>query len=237
MWTKQKDVIKFSNEYLKDITICEIKEFAETAKMKLGKWQIVEWLNKIAKADGVDMIGDREALATRTLAELDENMLRRISSEIVAAEERKKYQFNEKDYDMFDRALRIYKEKCLKLCTVLELIQSKQISYGLIERFDLSMEEGNILTSDLVRILKPLKKNYELLFSLDLRANDYATYLNKINTPITGKVRMSMPTGSLINYSLKYSDEKVEMTEKQKIEWMKKHEKIMRNALGISDQY
>ena len=237
MWTKQKDVIKYSNKYLKDVTVEEIRDYAENVKIIMTKEEITSWLLSVAKADGVYMVGDKEALATKRLSELDENMLRRIVKEFEAEEERKKYQFNEKDYDMFDRALRIYKEKCLKLCTILESIQSKQISYGLIEKLDLTMEGDKILTSDLIRLLKPLKKNYESMFSLDLKANNKATYLNKINTPITGKVRIDMPTSSLINHSLKYSDETIEMTEKQKIEWLEKHNKIMRNALGIRDQY
>ena len=228
MWTKQKDVIKFSNEYLKDVTIEEIKIFARLLKMELTKEEISTWLLNVAKANGVDMVVDREALATKRLSELDENMLRRIANEFVAEEERKKYQLNEKDYDMFARALKIYQEKCLKLCIILELIESKQISYAIIEDLDLTLKDDEILTSDLIRILKPLKKNYELAFQMNIRANNYATYLGTINTPITGKIRISIPNSSIMNKSNIYSDEAIEMTEKQRLERKQKLDEIKR---------
>ena len=127
MYTKLKNVMQFSNEYLNDKTIEEIKAYTESVKMEMTKEDIISWLLDVAKADGVDMVGNPHLLGTQKLSDLDDNMLQRIANEITLEEVREKYKFNEKDYDMFDRALRIYKQKCLKLCTILELIESKQI--------------------------------------------------------------------------------------------------------------
>ena len=108
MYTKQNEIIQFANAFLKDVTIEEIKAFVKDLQIELTKEQISDWLLRVAKEKGVDMVGDREAWITRSIAEMNSNMISRIAKEFVAEEERKKYILNETDYNMYARALEVY---------------------------------------------------------------------------------------------------------------------------------
>lgn len=105
------------------------------------------------------------------------------------------------------------------------------INEEIITKLDITLKGDSVLTSDLIRILKPLKKNFELARELKSRVDNYTTYLYQYNTDITGKIRSSMPTGALLNRSFRYSDESIEMTDKQKRARKEQHDKVMRNAL------
>ncbi|MBR4999270.1 MAG: hypothetical protein IKY10_05255 [Clostridia bacterium] len=237
MWTKSKDIIEYANEYLGDVTVDEIKNFAKNLKLEITKEEISAWLFKTAKENGVDMFSHSKILTTQKLSDLDDAMLLEVAKEIAKSEERKKYTFNEKDYDMYVRNLRIYKQKCMSLCTILLILSTPEIESQVQKQLDITTKGHMVLTADLDRLLKPLKVNYQKAKELKLYAENFASYLRDFSTPITGRIRTSVPTSSLINHSKKPNDECVEMTEKLRAEYKEKHDKILRNAMGLDDQY
>lgn len=187
MWTERENVISYSNAYLENVTILEIKACIKTMEINLTKKHIENWLTQKRKEDA------------------------KANKQSQLFEER--YIFNEKDYDLYCKALDVFKNKCLTYCRYLEIIGSSHHANLLIKELDLAMEDGCILTSDLNRILKPLKKNFELAQKLYKHANNEESYLAVLTDSQRKKM---MPTSSIINLSKKENDQTIEMTQKQK---------------------
>ncbi len=120
------------------------------------------------------------------------------------------------NYEVYVKSLKIYNQKIHKFIKILTLIQVGKIGEFLIEEFDLTIENDKILTRDLIRILKPLKKNYQLAVELHIKANDKSTYLKENTAPITGRLKSKIPNSSIVNSLTSHSDEKMELTDKQK---------------------
>ena len=137
MWTKQTDVINYANAYLGDVTVNDIKQFAKNLKLEITKEEILAWLQLTAKANGVDMVAKPELLENKKLSDLDNFMLLKVAREIAAAEERKKYQLDEKVYDSNKKKLKIYRQKCLSLCNILQILSMPEIDSAITIQLDI----------------------------------------------------------------------------------------------------
>lgn len=237
MWTQSKDIIAYANEYLGDVTVEEVTQFAKNLKLEISKEEICAWLLETAKTNGVNMVERSQSLTTQKLADLDDDMMLKVARELAAMEERKKYKFNEKDYDLFEKNLRIYKQKCMSLCTILVILSTPEIESQVPKQLDITIKDGKVLTADLDRILKPLKANYKKAKELKLYAENVETYLRDYNPQITSRLETANPTSSLINHSKKPNEECVEMTEKQRISYKEKHDKMRKEIMGLDNQY
>lgn len=84
-----------------------------------------------------------------------------------------------------------------------------RINQTIIEMYDITLQGEKVLTSDLNRILIPLKRNFELMGETKAKLEDLETYTHIDEKLIQGKKR---PNSSMINRSSKPSDEAVAMT-------------------------
>ncbi len=120
-------------------------------------------------------------------------------------------------YEKFAKALKIYAGKCFKICHILEMIAGViPFSESIAETLDITIEDEMILESDINRLMRPLKTNYELLLDVKQKAENPETYLDDID--------FKMPNGVLLNKSPKFAADKIAMTDKQ----MKEQSKLIK---------
>ena len=115
------------------------------------------------------------------------------------------------NYDKFVKAFKIYADKCFKISHLLKMLAG-EIPYmqSLVEMLDITCEEDRVLLTDIDRLMKPLKVNYDLLIDVKAKAEDPETYMELID--------FNMPKSSLLNQSFKRMADRVEMTDKKKRE-------------------
>ena len=96
-------------------------------------------------------------------------------------------------------------------------------------QLDISVNDGGIEEKDMIRILSPLKRNFELAKNMCRKINSPSTYLKKLPVNANGKIKYSFPRTSILGIS-KFSDEEIPLTDKQIEEKIKMREQAIKKA-------
>ena len=136
-------------------------------------------------------------------------------------------EFVSPNYDMLNKAFKTYCKKCWSYCVILIGLSgygSSRLTY--LDDLDITFEDGKVLEKDLVRVLKPLKKNYELALEFKGQYDNVDTFLR-----MTELMPAIKPYAPILNMSIKYRDNAMEMTEKQKREKRMKHDALLKKII------
>jgi len=192
MWTEQKDVIKFANDFLEEVSIDGIQSFAKDLKIVIPKEIISSSITFQTKIDRIE----------RSKSGILEN------------------------YDMFNSTLKVYGSRCLQYCFILRQISGEiKLSKNIFNELDITIKDNKVLTSDLLRILKPLKNNYRMACELKEKAEKINTYLEMVD-----KIPPIKYYSGVYNSSRKPREEAINMSEKQMANRQKLREKLMEQA-------
>ena len=195
MWTKQSEIFDFCKNYLDGMSLDELLK--TLSKLKIN----------VEKNDVLNVIVEMEAGLVKPFNFRKANV----------QYENKKYEFNEEEYVFVTKSFSVYKRNCSAMATMLyALSQDFGKVKKMIECLDLTVEQDEILTKDLLRILKPLKKNYELVNLFCEKGNDPLIYVKEENSTTKTK-KKKLPTAGLLDMNMiKPNDELIQMTEKQR---------------------
>ena len=135
----------------------------------------------------------------------------------------------EKGVAIYCKAISVYKKKCLRFVSLVESIARGSVCLDVIEFFDLKIENGEIATSDLIRLLKPLKCNYEIVKSMfqqiENKEDICKNYLKIIN-------HAKVPNSALKDGLCSHSKFMVDLTPKQ-IDAIKAHRKALAEKCSL----
>ena len=195
MWTKQGEIFDFCKNYLDDVSLDDLLKSLSKLKINVEKNDVMNVISEMEK-------GLFEPVNFRKANVQYEN---------------KKYEFNEEEYVFVTKSLSVYKRNCSAMATILyALSQDFEKARKMIECLDLTVEQDEILTKDLLRILKPLKKNYELVNLFCEKGNNPLIYVKQENSTTKTK-KKKLPTAGLLDMNIiKPNDELIQMTEKQR---------------------
>ena len=89
-----------------------------------------------------------------------------------------KYRFEPYTLQYFKNYISILKNKCFNLIKIIDGIINKSIPSDVLKELDIKLDKkGNVLMSDVERIITPFIYNFIKLQELDKKANDLKTYL------------------------------------------------------------
>lgn len=168
-----------SKEIADGNTFEQIQEFCQNEEIKVNEEMIVEFLNKKAEEDGVDMGETVESSGWVDLtAKNSDSLIKRSVENFKKQLQQSKYRFNAIDLRYFKDCFKIYKEKCLKLCEIIEMLRGRiDVDKELFKSLDISYNSDYVSGEDVDRILKPLIHNYCKAYEVQTRANNLNTYL------------------------------------------------------------
>ena len=193
MWTKQSEIFDFCKNYLDDVSLDDLLKSLSKLKINIEKNDVLNVISEMEKGL-IEPVNFRKANVQY---------------------ENKKYEFNEEEYVFVTKSFSVYKRNCSAMATILyALSQDFWKARRMIECLDLTVEQDEILTKDLLRILKPLKKNYELVNLFCEKGNDPLIYVKEENSTTKKK---KLPTAGLLDMNMaKPNGELIQMTEKQR---------------------
>ena len=95
----------------------------------------------------------------------------------------RKYEYVPYTYKYYKKTINILKKKCLMFVRLIESITNKDVPNEELIKYDISIDKnGNILSTDIKRIVEPFVYNLYLLITKLNEANELDTYLkNKID--------------------------------------------------------
>jgi len=207
MWVKEYNVISYCENMLEGgLTIEDIKEFCKT-KIEITPEKITAWLKAEAEKNGLNYA---------SLEGLDGL----------------KYTLNEADYYVYTNSYNIYTEKCFKLCHILQAMAGMGVkNEEMFRQFDIQTRGNNVATRDVLRIFKPMLKNYYLAIQMKGKAENPETYLENVYYKTrTNDVKNYLPDRSLLCRRNKPSEESVALTEFQIQQWDEEYKKRLREA-------
>ena len=138
MWTKQSGILKYCEQYLESGSVDEILQTLPKLKITIRKEEVLDEIKRLQQVED-------ETNANNYLSQ---------------SRDKTKYAFDEEEYAYNLKALSIYKNKCLMMSTILlTLAKDFALANKIINGLDLTVEQDKIATTDLIRILKPLKTN------------------------------------------------------------------------------
>ena len=195
MWTKQSEILKFAKEYLEGVSIDEVLQALPKMNISVSKTQVMAQIKKMKK---MEQVSSKYIVPCQT-------------------QEHVEYEFDQEALVFNVKALSIYKDKISDMSTFLRVLAKDfALADGLIQTFDLTIEQDKIATSDLVRILKPLKRNFELAKDICEHGNMVERYIRDANSK-TIKKKRRLPISGILSFStVQSTDESIEMTERQK---------------------
>jgi len=179
-----------SKEIADGNTFEQIQEFCQNEEIKVNEEMIVEFLNKKAEEDGVDMSETVESSGWVDLtAKNSDSLIKRSVENFKKQFQQSKYRFNAIDLRYFKDCFKIYKEKCLKLCSIIDMLRGAiKTDRELLKSLDISYNADYVSREDVERIVKPLIYNFSKAIETYYKANNLNTYLT---TTIDGH-RMAM---------------------------------------------
>ncbi len=168
-----------SKEIADGYTFEQIQEFCENEEIKVNEEMIVEFLNKKAEEDGVDM---SETVASSGWVDLtaknSDSLIKRSVENFKKHLQQSKYQFNAIDLRYFKDCFKIYKEKCFKLCEIIEMLRGRiEVDAELLKSLDLSYNADYVSSEDIERIVNPLIYNFSKAIETYYKSNNLNTYL------------------------------------------------------------
>ena len=224
---KRDDVLAYINADICNSRVAdsykELKLFWKVEGINATKQTIKNYLRNKAKEDGVNLHIINEPSMV-DLVNTDENFIKRSTERFMHEIAAAKYKYNREDLQYFNDLFRIYTTKCLKICNIISMIVGKHmLDRGLMEELDITINEREILLSDVDRLLVPLKHNYALALATKFRAEHMDTYLKlNIDRVSLDKVGLHynecLPNEDLQDYFQASRDKKqfIALTEKQK---------------------
>ena len=135
------------------------------------------------------------------------------------------------DYKLKVEAFEIYKNKCVKLIEIINMLAGNiDIDEKVLEKLDITLDGDSIDEKDVARVVTPLLVNYELAMKAKLSVENACGYKRKISPSC---YRDFVPNKSLIEpytfiTEINNRDEFIPMTEKQRTKAEEKHRKTMR---------
>ena len=168
-----------SKEIADGNTFEQIQEFCQNEEIKVNEEMIVEFLNKKAEEDGVDMSETVESSGWVDLtAKNSDSLIKRSVENFKKQLQQSKYRFNAIDLRYFKDCFKIYKEKCLKLCEVVEMLRGRiDVDKELFKSLDISYNSDYVSGEDVDRIVIPLIYNFSKAIETYYKANNLNTYL------------------------------------------------------------
>ena len=236
-WMRRLDVLKkFENDY--NLMIHEIERYVVNPKtaVNVTKEEIVTYLNKVAKDNGVDM-NEPDNWGGNIL--LGENFdVEARMKEFHKHLEKERYKLNEVDYKYFNDCIKIYKDKLGKYCMIARMLSTDYPEdKDLLKQLDIRITDKEVLERDVDRLFKPLYENYKLLKETVVRANNLETYLNKILNEHTMNMDgvsyyECLPSKELLQQYYMFPREtktSMNLTQKQIDERKEKEKNVMKN--------
>ena len=176
-WMRRLDVLKnFEDEY--GLMLYEVERDAIDPRMtvRVTREEIVQYLNKVAKDNGVDM-NEPDNWGGNIVFGENFDVEERIK-EFHKHLNKEKFKFNEIDYRYFNDCIKIYKEKVGKYCMIVRMLSAEYPEdKELFKKLDIRISDKEVLKRDVDRLFKPLYENYKLLKETVKKANNLETYL------------------------------------------------------------
>jgi len=180
---KRDYVLEYINDKIYESRVADsyedLKLFCQVEGINTTKQQIKTYLKNKAKEDGVDLNIIFVDSSIVDLVSADENLVKRSADRLMKEIAASKYKYYREDLQHFNNLFRIYTLKCLKICSIISMIAGRRmLDKELMQELDITIDEKEILISDVDRLLVPLKHNYELALAIKFKAEQMITYLN-----------------------------------------------------------
>ena len=179
---KRDEVFEYINNYIAKNKIAEsfkeLKLFCAVEGINTTKQQIKTFLRNQAKEDGVDL-NPKINQTIVDLVNIDDNLIKRSADRFIQEIKAEKYKYHREDLQYFNDLFRIYTKKCLKICSIISMIRGRRmLDKELMQELDITINEREILLSDVDRLLVPLVHNYCLALDAKFKAEQMYTYLD-----------------------------------------------------------
>ena len=217
MWIKRELVLDyFKLNFSKDMSLENIKESCKSLSVYISPKLIEQWLLKKAKENGIDISKAKDSFRVKSVKDVDDSLIEKMMRSLHEQIKLEAFRFRRIDYVYLYETLKIYTNKCLQLCEILEKLAGKiHLDNKTYEFFDFTIKDDKVFISDVERVAKPLMKIYEYALATYVKANNPSTYLTKIIQP--GVTYDSMlPSKELLLDSILNPDEFIALTNKQK---------------------
>lgn len=227
---KRDEVLEYINDNIYNSRVAdsyeELKLFCEVEGINATKQTIKSFLIKKAKEEGVDLNALNSETKVIDLVNIDDNLIKRSADRFMQEITAAKYKYHREDLQYFNDLFRIYTTKCLKICNIISMIAGRRLlDKNLMKELDITINEKEVLISDINRLLVPLKCNYILALDVKNTAEQMDTYLKlNIDKVALNKecvcYREYLPSTELQDYFGERigKEEFIPLTEKQKKE-------------------
>lgn len=180
---KRDEVLEYINDDIYNSMVAEsyydLKLFCQVEGINATKQQIKTFLRNKAKEEGVNLSVLETTSSIVDVVNIDNNLIKRSTDRFMQEIAVSKYKYYREDLQYFNDLFRIYTTKCLKICNIISMIAGRRmLDKELMKELDITINEKEILLSDIDRLLVPLKHNYSLALATKCKAEQMNTYLN-----------------------------------------------------------
>ena len=195
-----------------------IRKMIKESQIKLNEEDIRTYLNNLLLKDKPDL---KDRIDNYVF---DSSDLGNITDHFIDLSEYKKYDFDPSILAFYKEYINILKFKCNNIIKIIDGLVDETIPKDILKELDINIDEnGDILMTDVLRLIEPFIYNFNKLNELVKESNDLKTYYNcKLKDTEKSNLYLYLSTADLQQKNIDVYDTNgneegcISLTEKQK---------------------